>query len=335
MNRTSGMKVLVTGANGLLGSHVVRVLIQHGFPVRVLVREGSNLQALDGLQIELFKGNISSAENVERAVKGCDFIVHAAARTSQSPSGIVAYIEPNILSTQLIINAARKFGIKRLVYVSTANCFGNGSKKHPGDEEKPFLSWMKKSGYAYSKYQAQQMVLKSAEKDNLDVVVVNPTFLIGENDVKPSSGKIFFHVVNKRAIFYPPGGKNFVDAAVAAEGVVNALIKGRKGECYLLAGQDLSYREFFEKVAKITGQTSVFLPLPRWVIITLGYFGSFIEKVFKIPVDLTKVNARMLCMENYYSSEKAVREIDFQQIQVEESIEKAILWFRNNNYFEK
>lgn len=329
------MKVLVTGANGLLGAHVVRELIRRKFQVRVLVREGSNLQALKGLPIEYFKGNITSAENVEQAVQGCDFVVHAAARTNQSPSGIEAHYQPNIIGTQLIIDAAIKFKIKRLVYVSTANCFGNGTKENPGNEEKPFLSWMKKSGYAFSKWQAQQLVLKSSSQESLDAVVVNPTFLIGENDIKPSSGKIFFHAVDKRVVFYPPGGKNFVDANAAAEGVVNALIKGRKGECYLLTGENLLYLDFFKKVTKITGQTSVFIPLPRWLIMTMGYLGCFFEKVFRTPVDLTRVNAKMLCLENYYTAEKAVRQVDFQQIPIEESVEKAILWFRNNKYFKQ
>lgn len=333
MNQAARMKVLVTGANGLLGAHVVRELLQRNFDVRVLVRGESNLQALAGLQIELVKGNITSWENIEQAVNGCDFVIHAAARTNQSPSGIEAYYGPNILSTQLIINAAIKFRIKRLVYVSTANCFGNGSKENPGNEEKPFLSWMKQSGYAYSKWQAQQLVLKNSEQENLDALVVNPTFLIGENDLKPSSGKIFFHVVNKQVIFYPPGGKNFVDAKVAAEGIINALLKGRKGECYLITGENLSYREFFKRVTKITGQSSVFIPIPRWMITTLGYIGSFTEIVFKVPVELTRTNAKMLCMANYYTSKKAVMQIDFRQVPVDESMKRAILWFQNHNYF--
>ena len=331
----TAIRVLVTGANGLLGTHTVRELLHRNFNVRVLVREESNLQALAGLQIEIVKGNITSEENVEQAVKGCDFVIHSAARTSQSPPSLDAYYDTNIHSTQLIIKAGIKHGIKRLVYVSTANCFGNGTKQAPGNEEKPFLTWMEKSGYAYSKYLAQQMVLENSKNSKLDTVVVNPTFLIGENDVKPSSGRIFFHIINKRLVFYPPGGKNFADVKAVADGVVNALLKGRNGECYLLTGENLSYREFFKKVADITGQSSFFIPIPRWLLALAGYVGSVLEKLFGVQVDLTYVNARMLRLENYYSAEKAVKQIDFKQITVEESMKRAIFWFQNNNYFKR
>ena len=325
------MKALVTGANGLLGSHVVRELLARDFEVRSMVRKGSDLKALRGLQSEIFEGKITSKVDVEKAVKGCGFVIHVAARTSQLPSDLEAFYQPNIQSTHFLIDACLKHNIKRFVYVSTANCFGNGTKNSPGSEEKPFLPWLKKSGYAYSKWLAQEMVLKRSQQNNLDAVVVNPTFMIGENDVKPSSGEIFFHVLNKPIVFYPSGGKNFVDVVAAANGVINAMLKGRKGEYYLLAGENLSYREFFTKVSNVSKQNPVLIALPNWLLKMVGLMGDFFEKEFKKTVRLTSTNARMLCMD-YYSAEKAIKELDFRVIPVKQSIERAILWFKNNNY---
>jgi len=329
------MKVLVTGANGFLGSHLVKKLDEQSFTVRAMVRKGSNLRALDGLNYELFEGRITDKQEVEEAVNGCDYVIHVAAKTSQSPSKLEAFYKPNIESTWLLVGACLKFNVKRFVLVSTANCFGNGSKISPGNEQIPFMPWLKKSGYAYSKWLAQQMVLKETKVHKLDAVVVNPTFMIGENDVKPSSGQIFFHVLKRRVVFYPPGGKNFVDVEAAAQGAVNAMLKGRTGECYLLAGENLSYAAFFRMVAKITNQRSVFISIPSWIIKGLGLVGDILEKVFKVPVQLTGVNARMLCEGNYYSANKAVNEIDFERIPVEQSIERAILWFQKNNYIKQ
>jgi dihydroflavonol-4-reductase len=324
------MKVLVTGANGLLGSHVVKVLCERKFVVHVMVRKGSNLKALNGLNYLLFEGQITCRSDVEKAVAGCDYVIHVAARTAQSPSKLEAFYNPNVQSTRFLIAACLKFKVKRFVYVSTANCFGNGSKTSPGTEQKPFLDWLKDSGYAYSKWLAQQMVLEKTHK--LDAVIVNPTFLIGENDVKPSSGEIFFHVLKKSIVYYPPGGKNFVDVGAAARGVVNAMLKGKNGECYLLAGENLSYVEFFRTIANITQQNSVFVSVPPWIFKLAGAIGDVMERVFKIPVQLTSVNAKMLCEGNYYSAEKAANEIDFEVIPVKQSMEKAILWFQKNNY---
>lgn len=327
------MKVLVTGANGLLGSHVVRQLLQQNFTVKAMVRNGSNLKSLAGLGCEFFEGQITSKQDVENAVESCDYVIHAAARTSQISSRLDRFYKPNIESTQFLLDACLNYRIKRFVQVSTANCFGNGSKEFPGNEQKPFLPWLKNSGYAYSKLLAQQLVLKTSEEEGLDVVLVNPTFLIGENDVKPSSGEIFFHVINKRFVFCPPGGKNFVDVEKAAAGVVNAMLKGKKQECYLLAGENISYKEFFQRVIQITGGNPKFIHLPSVLLKLLGVLGNALEKGFRFPVRFTSVNMKMLCEENYYSAQKAEKEIAFEIVPVQESMERAILWFKSNNYF--
>jgi len=321
--------VLVTGASGLLGSHVVRELLKRDYAVRVLVRENSDLRALKNLDVEYIIGHVTAKNDVYEAVKGCSYVIHAAARTAQVPSGLKAFEKPNILSTKHIIEACKKFRIKRLVFVSSANCFGNGTLENPGTEKSPFLPWLKNSGYAYSKYLAQQMVLEDA-KTGSDTVVVNPTFILGENDYKPSSGQIFNHVVNKRFVFYPPGGKNFVDAEMAATGVVSVMEKGKKGECYLLAGENHAYLTFFKMVKKVLNQKAFFIPIPRCVLLFAGYCGSMVEKLFKKPVQLTYTNARMLCLNNYFSSDKACKELDFRIVPTLNSAEKAISWFKAN-----
>lgn len=327
------MRVLVTGANGLLGAHVVSALLDCGFVVRAMIRKGSNLKALEGLKCEYFEGEVTNRHDVEKAIGTCNYVVHVAAKTSQSPSGLKAFQKINIDSVDYVIDACKKYAIKRLVYVSTANCFGNGTIESPGKEQMPFLPWLKSSGYAYSKYLAQQKVLESVREHRLKAVVVNPTFIIGEKDVKPSSGQIFSHVLGKRVVFYPPGGKNFVDAEAAAKAVVNSLGNGRIGECYLLAGQNHTYLNFFKMVKKQESQKAIFIPLPGWFLLLAGGVGSCIERVLGSPVVLTKTNARMLCLGNYFTAEKAMRELGLEQVATESSVKKAILWFKQNKYF--
>lgn len=326
-------KVLVTGANGLLGSHIVRELLKRKYSVRALVRKGSNISALEGLDIELFEGQMTQKQDVFAAARNCSFLIHSAAKTSPKPTDVEAFKIPNIKSTEYCIEVSKKYQLKRFVFVSTANTIGNGTRENPGNEERPFMPWLKKSGYAYSKFIAQEMVLDETKNSNLDAVVVNPTFIIGENDVKPSSGQIFSQILNKPAAFYPPGGKNFVDAETAAIGVVNAMEKGISGNCYLLAGENLSYKDFYKMVAEVAGQNPVLIPVPQFILMTLGFLGDFSERVLKIPVRLTKVNARMLCEDNYYTPAKAIKELDLPLIPAREAAEKAIDWFRENNYF--
>jgi dihydroflavonol-4-reductase len=324
------MKILVTGANGLLGAHVVRELLNKKYLVRVLVRPESNLRALEGLEIEYFKGQVTQKEDVEKAVEGCSYIIHAAARAAHKPTSLKAFSTINIASARHIAEACKTADVKRLVFISTANCFGNGSKLNPGTEKHPFLSWMKHSGYAYSKFLAQQLILEESHASRIDAVVVNPTFIIGTNDVKQGSNKIFSFILKKRIAFYPTGGKNFVDAGAVATGVVNAMEKGKNGECYLLAGENLSYREFFRLTAKIAGQRSFLIPVPCFILKLLGYAGNFSEKILKTPVQLTRVNARMLCLKNYYTAEKAVNELKFPFVPAENAIRKTLQWFHEN-----
>lgn len=328
------MKVLVTGANGLLGAHVVAELLKRGYEVRAMVRKGSNVKAISDLQCEIFEGEITVRSDVEAAVCSCKFVVHVAAKTSQSPSSLSAFHKANILSTTFVIDACKKFNIERLVFVSTANCFGNGTKEHPGNEQRPFLPWLKKSGYAYSKFLAQQKILEAVRLDGLNALVVNPTFIIGAKDVKPSSGQIFSHVVGKCIVFYPPGGKNFVDAECAGKAIANSLNKGFAGECYLLAGENHSYLEFFKMVKKIDSQKAFFVPIPKWFLLFAGALGSFIERVFGVPVVLTRTNAKMLCLGNYFTPEKAINELGLELVTTETSAKKAILWFKSNGYFQ-
>lgn len=320
------MEVLVTGANGLLGSYVVSELIKRKYKVRVIVRPGSNLTSLNGLPVNVFKGQLTIKADVEMAVSGCSHVIHAAAMTVQKPTQLEAFRKINIDSTLFITEASKNSGIRRLVFVSTANCFRNGSKSNPGTEKGDFPQWMKKSGYAYSKYLAQQLVLEKVKKGDLNAVVVNPTFIIGK-DAKPGGGKIFRFVLNKRVSFFPAGGKNFVDAGAAATGIVNALEKGRDGESYLLAGENLSYRQFFTIVKSHTRQSTLLIPVPCFLLRLAGRAGDFCEKVLKKPVQLTSVNARMLCLKNYYTPAKAIKELDFPVVPVRQSIEETLNWF--------
>ncbi|WP_051539161.1 hypothetical protein [Prolixibacter bellariivorans] len=118
----------------------------------------------------------------------------------------------------------------------------------------------------------------------------------------------------------------------AAQGVVNAMLNGKRGECYLLAGENLSYLEFFKMITGVVGQKSVFIQIPSWVLKTAGFVGDMLEKIFHIPIQLTAVNAKMLCENNFYTAQKAMNEIDFEMTPIYQSIEKTILWFRKNNY---
>lgn len=324
------MRILVTGANGLLGANIVRELVMRGYQVRIFVRGTSDLSGIEGVAFEQVNGDILDPESVDRAVEGCDYVIHSAANTSQWPTTYAHYEAVNVNGTQHLIAAVKKHGVKRFVFVSSANAFGNGTREKPGTELSEFNGFRIGSGYMISKFVAQQFVLAEVEKSNLPAVVVNPTFMIGPYDSKPSSGRIILMGMGKRVQVYPPGGKNFIHVHDAAVGTCNALTMGRTGECYLLANENMTFKKFFSILNKVTGEQPGSLTLPGWFLKVIGAGGTLFEKLFRKPAPLNLVNTRLLCLGNYYSGQKAVEALDLPQTPIEDAIREAIGWFRKH-----
>jgi len=323
-------KVLVTGANGLLGANIVRQLSTMGYLPKAMLRKGSNTLSLKGAKYELFEGEITNKEDVFKAVSNCDYVIHSAASTAQSPSNVESFREANIEATTMIIEACKQYNIKRFIFVSTANCFTNGSLENPGDETSEFMPWLKGSGYAYSKYLAQLEVLENVKKYAFPAIIVSPTFLIGPFDAKPSSGKLLIHGYSKKIVFYPPGGKSFVDVEYAATAICNALTNGRIGQTYLLAGMNITYKDFFRIVEKQSGKRKMLIQIPNVLLSSLGQIFEFVGKVFSLSLPLNVVNARLLSLDNYFSNEKAVTEIGLQETDLNIAVSKSINWFKQN-----
>jgi len=325
------MKVLVTGANGFLASNVVRELNQRGHIVRAMVRSSADLRSLPGTDYELFYGNITNIIHTVEAAKDCDVVIHIAADTSQHHTDAGFYMRTNVLGTFNMLEAALKNNVKRFIFVSTANTFGYGTKSNPGNENMPAKYPFTSSGYAMSKMKAQELVLEYANSGKLETVVVNPTFMIGPYDTKPGSGKIITMIYDKKFVFVPSGGKNFIHVADVAAGICNAIDIGKSGSCYLLANENLSYSEFYTKLAKVAGKLFYQIKLPSGFLHALALLAKLASKSgFKS--DLNPVNARILCVENYYSSAKAVNELMLPQTPVDTAIADALEWFSQNGY---
>jgi nucleoside-diphosphate-sugar epimerase len=322
--------VLVTGANGLLGANIVWQLNQSGYLVKIIVRKGSDLKSLKDCKYELYEGNITDVWDLENAIQGCDYVIHSAAKTSQNPNHLAAYTNVNINSTTYLIELSKKYKIKKFVFISSANCFTNGTIENPGTENSSFMPWLRGSGYAFSKHIAQQIVLEEAEHNNFPAVVVAPTFMIGQRDSKKSSGKLLLYALKNKVIFYPQGGKSIVDVDYAAEAIVNSIEKGIIGQSYLISGTNMTYKNFFKTVSKVAKKKKLLIPIPSFLLSNIATVFSFFEKIFRISLPLNHVNQRLLCLNNYFSNDKAQNELELKPTSVEYSINKAIEWLKLN-----
>lgn len=324
------MKVLVTGASGLLGGNIVRELVRRNDEVKIFVRSIANIPALSGLKYTVFKGNLNNVNDLLAAANNCDVIIHAAAVTDQWPTAYEHYEEVNVKATLLLLDVVKKLNIKKMIYVSTANTFGYGTRKNPATELSEFRFFNYNSGYIMSKFIAQQHVLREIEKSQLPVVIVNPAFLLGPYDSKPSSGKMILMGLNRKIMFCPPGGKSIVDVRDAAIAICNAVTKGKNGECYLLANHNISYWEFFEMLSIIREYPQTKIKLPKWLILGIGVCGSAFEKLTRKPAPLNFTNSRLLCRGLYYSGNKARKDLQMPQTPLEQTISDALAWFENN-----
>jgi nucleoside-diphosphate-sugar epimerase len=232
------MKVLVTGANGLLATNTIIQLLDRGYLVKGLIRNKNKFISYEHPDLELFEGDITDQIDIDKATKDCDFVIHAAANTNQNQLNLSDYHDVNVKGTEFLLSGCLKNNVKKLIFVSTANTFGFGNKADPGNELKEIKYPFSESYYALSKLSAQKLLLKASKKIN--VVVVNPTFMLGAFDSKPSSGRIILMGLKKFLLFYPPGGKNFIHVKDAAHGIINAIDKGKSGEAYLLANENIS-----------------------------------------------------------------------------------------------
>ncbi|MCE4066209.1 NAD-dependent epimerase/dehydratase family protein [Chryseobacterium gleum] len=321
-------KICVTGATGLLGTNVILKLLQNGYSVIALVRRKSSWLGKENENLKLVESDLLS--DVSTHLTNIDCIIHIAAETRQN---LINYDEYRKVNYEMVVNLSKYAeitGVKKFLFVSTANTLGFGETALWGSEKAPQIYPFTHSWYAQSKLAAEDYLLKNIK--NTEVIIVNPTFMIGAYDSKPSSGKIIFWAWKKKVIFYPKGGKNFVHVEDAAIGIVNAIEKGRNGEKYLLANENLSYREFFRKVNRITGQKPVMIAIPDKVLSFIGLVGDGLRKL-KIKTNLSSSNMKALQIRNYYNNRKSVKELGIKYQPVDKAIEDAVRYFVNNKKY--
>lgn len=330
------MKILVTGPDGVLGSNVVRELLSRDYEVSVMLMDASaKTPTLDGLKIQRFYGNILNSAELDAAFTGQDVVIHCAASTSVYPARDPIVNKVNIEGSQNVIDAALAHNIKRLIYVGTANSHGYGDAKTPGKEGNPYTSIKYGLDYMDSKRKAQELIFDAVKTKNLPALVVNPTFMIGPYDSKPSSGAMIIAVHQGKVPGYTSGGKNFVAVKDAAVAISNAVTMGRIGESYILGNENLTFKDAFNMIAETIGAKKIKFGLPDFIVKFYGSMSSFFAKVFKSTPAVTKELARISCDTHYYSAEKARTELKMPSTPVKEAVAECFAWFKENGYLDK
>ncbi len=327
------MKAFVTGATGFLGSHVARVLSEQGANLRLLVRPTSNLRNLSGLNAETAIGDLRDRVSLDKAMSGCDTVFHVAADYRLWVRDPNEMYQSNVEGTRALLEAARKNGIRRIVYTSSVATMGFTEDGTPADEESPVSLANMIGHYKRSKFMAEQVAME-AGRSGMDVVTVNPTTPIGEQDVKPTpTGRIVVDFLKRKFPAYVETGLNLVDATECARGHVAALERGKSGERYILGGENLSLKQILDKLGEITGLPSPSVKLPYFFAFATGVVDEIITGRLlggdpRATIDTVRMGKKMM----FASSAKAERELGWKIVPVDGALRRAVEWFRANGY---
>ena len=323
------MNVAVTGATGHVGTNLCRMLLDRGHKVKALVHKNS--LGLESLPLELVKGDISDTGDLSRLCSGCEVVFHLAACITIRKKD-QRCMEVNAESCTRLIDAAIASGVKRIIHFSSIHAF----VQHPSDielnETRP-LALGSKVSYDHSKALGQKIMMAASGAD-IEVIVLNPTAIIGPNDFRPSllgNALIrFFQGQNPSLI---PGGYNWVDVRDVCNAAINAIDKGTPGECYLIGGHWQSLKSLAEEIEKNGGKKVPALSLPLWLAWLGAVFLNLHARLTKSVPLYTSVTLETLNHSHRnISSEKAARELSYSARPFSETIADTVKWFRNNKY---
>jgi dihydroflavonol-4-reductase len=327
------MLVFVTGATGFLGSHVTRALIAQGAQLRLLVRPSSDLRNIVDLNTERVAGDLRDPASFEKALTGCEALFHVAADYRLWVPDPEQMYRSNVEGTRALIEAARKQGVQRIVYTSSVATMGFGSNGTLADENSPVSLAEMIGPYKRSKFMAEQVVFEAA-RAGVDVVVVNPTTPVGERDLKPTpTGRIVVDFLKKKFPAYVDIGLNLVDATECARGHVLALEKGRRGERYILGGENLTLKQILDRLNAITGLPSPKVKLPYVFALAAGVVdetvsGRFLGREPRATIDAVRMGRKKM----FVTSAKAELELGWQSVPVDDALRRSVEWFRANGY---
>jgi dihydroflavonol-4-reductase len=299
--------------------------LRRGAHVRVLLRPGTEPNLAEPAEVEIARGDLRDAQAVSAAVRGCDAVFHVGALYSfTAPASEVLAV--NVGGTRNVIEAVRAEG-SRLVYTSSiATIGGMHNGVLPDEHCMPVGS--PPGPYKRSKWEAEALVRQEAQR-GLDAVIVNPTFPVGEGDVKPTpTGCLIRDFLEGRMPAYVDTGMNVVDVDDVAEGELLAFDRGQRGERYILGHANLTMREFLEELAIIAGRKPPRFRMPHLVALGLAHAEAFVTgrilgRAPRIPLEGVRTAREIM----FASSRRAVRELGLRQTPIREVLTKAVRWF--------
>lgn len=321
------MRAALTGASGLLGGNLARELCGRGYTVVATRRAGSGVAHLDDQPIHWMEADLGDVDALTRAFTGADVVFHVAAQVSVRRTPNAAIIAANVTGTENVLAAVRRVGA-RLVHTSTVSAVGVSEDGRPCDEHSRFnfADHGLLDAYVQTKHAAEERVRAATD---VDAVIVNPTFMLGPYDSKPSSGQLLVALAKGRLPGNTPGTNNFVDVRDVARGMLLAAERGMRGERYILGGENLTYAEAFRRFAAVLGVRPPARSVPHLLARVGGWAGDLRERLTDAEPELNSATVAWGYCDRYlFTSARAEAELGYTHGPIEPAVADAAAWFR-------
>ena len=316
------MKVLVTGATGFIGAHVARLASERGHEVRVVFREEERLRRLGGLDAEQVRGDILDRAAMRRAVRGCDLVFHTAGLVGSRPAERVFRV--NALGPRLVVEAAAQEGVARVVVTSSVGGIGPVRRGAVGDEETVYAGG--RMTYVDAKHEGEAEAVAAAARTGVEVVIVNPSYVLGVPLERSQPGETSTRVVGNylrgRLPAVVDGETDIVDVEDVGEGHLLAAEKGGSGERYVLGGHGIGWPDLIDRVAHLSGVKHPVVVLPR----SLSSLAR-VQEALRVPGFQLGAAVELMATNWRYSSRKAERELGYRARPLDETLAATVDWY--------
>lgn len=297
------MKILITGITGLFGSYLAKEFSSlgeiHGFR-----RADSSHRLLEGIvfPITWHEGDLSDIESLEAALEGMDLVVHAAGIVSFDANDEEKLHRTNVGGTTNLVNAMLNTEVKKLVHVSSVSAIGRSPELAVLDENFKWVESPLNTDYGISKYLAELEAWRG-EQEGLDLIVVNPSILLGKIGDDRSSTDIYHYVLEENS-YYPGGDLNYIDVRDAARQVRELVEKNVWGERFILNKESISYQAFFGEMAAVFGKKAPSKAVRPYMLNTVVFFNSFFRKIGLSKSPLNRKTAMLSQQKVFFDNSK-------------------------------
>jgi dihydroflavonol-4-reductase len=325
---------LVTGANGHVGFNICRLLVERGEPVRAMIRASADAKLLERLGLEIVRGDIMDRASTSAAIAGCGRAYHTAAgflMWSKDPERDI--IRPSVEGTQIVLEAAAKAGVDKVLYTSTTGTMGLATRPDEVVDETRFNEHPH-THYLRGKIAAEKEAFAIAKRTGLAICSTHPGFILGPRFTKPSeSVRQVSDFLNQGTPVYFEGGFGVVDAEDVARGSLLAMDKGKSGERYILSGEDVSVKGLFDILAELTGLPAPKLKAPIPVVRLLAAAMELGSKLTgtRPMLDRSQVD-EFAGHYGYFSSAKAKRELGYTYLSARDTLRRTVAWLIDHGF---